>query len=366
MDNDVRTILVTGATGLVGGRTLSRMLAGRRKLRAIVIVRDAARWNAIAPAMGIDRSRVEVLVGDITLPGLGLTAAQRARLAARVSAVVHSAADTSFSQSLDDARRSNVCGTRNLLDVAASWPGGRRFACVSTAFVAGRRTGRVAERDNGAHAGFVNAYEQSKYEAESLVRLSDTRWVILRSSTIVGDSESGDVTPVNAIHRALRLYHHGLAPMLPGEESTPVDVVTTDFVARAIAELALRDDVSGATVHLCAGAGAMPLGELLDTTWARWAAADGWKRRSIARPSLTDLDTYRLFEQTVAETGDARLAKVMRSLSHFVPQLALPKHFDTTQAGALLGASAPAVRTYWPRMIDALSSGAWGAARTTA
>ena len=110
----------------------------------------------------------------------------------------------------------------------------------------------------------------------------------------------------------------------------------------------------------------MPLGELLDATWLRWAAAEGWRRKTIARPSLADLETYRLFEEMVAESGDPRLVRIMRSLSHFVPQLALPKHFDTTRADAMLGELAPVVRGFWPRMIDHLSTGAWGASQVAA
>jgi hypothetical protein len=70
-------------------------------------------------------------------------------------------------------------------------------------------------------------------------------WVILRSSTVVCDDVSGEVTQTKAVHRALNLYRHGLVAMMPGVVGSTVDAVTTAFVADGIARLALRSDASG-------------------------------------------------------------------------------------------------------------------------
>jgi hypothetical protein len=50
---------------------------------------------------------------------------------------------------------------------------------------------------------------------------------------------------------------------------------------------------------------------------------------------------------------------VAHALSHFLPQLALPKRFETARAEALLGAGAPPVRDYWGRMLDHLDATGW-------
>lgn len=361
------TILITGATGLIGGAVLRNLLATPGAVRrAYVLVRDPRAWSGIAASLPDRGHSTVAITGDITRPGLGLDAAVRAELARTVTMVLHGAADTSFSQALDHARAVNTAGTANVLELTEEMHELRRFAHVSTAFVAGAVTGRILERDNGAPAAWVNTYEQSKHEAEQLVRGSHTNWMILRSSTVVCDSAEGGISQINAVHRALRLYYHGLASMIPGDESTPVDVVHCAYVARAIADLAARPDASGETYHLCAGAGALPLGELLDTTYGIWAAAPTWKRRSVVRPALTDLDTYRLFERSVEEVGDARLRQAVASLSHFVPQLTLPKHFDTTRADAALGYAAPEARTFWPRVVTELLASGWGSTTRTA
>jgi nucleoside-diphosphate-sugar epimerase len=359
-------IFVTGATGLLGSGALARMLRANPRLGARVLVRDRARWEAVASSLGADAARVEPVPGDLREPGLGLDDDARERAGRGVVALLHVAADTSFSQTLEAARAINVEGTRRLLDVAGGWPDLRRVAFVSTAFVAGCRTGIVFEEDAATTAGWVNAYERSKAEAERVVRdwcrEHGHEWTILRSSTVVCDSAQGEVTQVNAVHRALRLYYGGLAPMLPGTAATTIDVVTAEYVQDAIARLVLAPGASGMTYHLCAGDGAMPLGELLDATHEAWRAAPAWRRRAVARPAVADLTTYRLFERSVEETGDRRLRQVLRSLAHFVPQLAHPKRFDTANADRALGQPAPAVRTCWRNMVERLADGRTGSA----
>jgi long-chain acyl-CoA synthetase len=284
---------------------------------------------------------------------LGLAPSDRAAVQRDVSAIIHLAADTTFSAPLERARAVNTHGTERVLELASDCALPIHVAYVSTAFVAGRRTGLIAENAIET-TSWVNAYEQSKHEAEAVVREHASSWVILRSSTVVCDDSRGRITQMNAVHRALRLYHEGLAAMMPGVVESTVDVVTTSYVADAIARLALREDAAGRTVHLCAGAGALGLDELLDVTYERWARDSEWRRRRIARPVVCDLETYALFERSVADVGDASLRHLTRALSHFVPQLALPKLFDTTNAELLLGCAAPPVRDFWLSMIDHL------------
>jgi long-chain acyl-CoA synthetase len=354
-------VLVTGATGLLGSLAVRQWAAATRP-RLAVLVRDPARWQATEQRLGLLPGTVTALTGDVTDEGLGLSASTRWWLSRHATAVVHLAADTTFSRPLDAARAVNLDGTRHLLEVADSCPFVSRFAMVSTAFVAGRRTGRIPESALTAadrSVGWVNAYEQSKAEAEALVLASRHDAVVLRSSTVACDDVSGTVTQRNAVHRALRLFHDGLAPMIPGVAETTIDVVPADYVADAVARLALRAGVDGETLHLCAGAGAMPLDELLDASYACWARDLSWRRRGIAQPTLGDMETWELFARSVEETGHPRLRGVTRALAHFLPQLALPKQFETARADALLGAPAPAVRDYWPRVLAHLDDTAW-------
>ena len=354
-----KTVLVTGGTGLLGNAVLAELLENDPSLHLVVLVRDPAKWLIHERALPGSAGRMTHLESDLCAEGLGLKSRERKLISREVSAIIHLAADTTFSRPLEEARAVNTEGTRRLLELAQECAPGIRMAYVSTAFVAGRRTGVISEDAGSGRAGWVNAYEQSKYEAELLVRASATDWVIMRPSTIICDDLSGRISQLNAVHRGLRLYREGLAAMMPGGEESRLDAITTEYASAAIARLAFGAESSRRTLHLCAGKGAIPLPEMLDLTFARWAADSAWRRRKIARPVLANLPTYALFEQTIEATADVSLKRVTRILSHFVPHLGLPKYFDTSVADRLLGFSAPPVAGYWAAMVERLTTVNW-------
>ena len=148
--------------------------------------------------------------------------------------------------------------------------------------------------------------------------------------------------------------------MMPGDRSNPLDVVTGAFVSDAIARLTFEACARDKTVHLCAGRNALTLGELVDTAYDVWAAEPAWRKRRVERALIADAETYRMFELAVHETGDARLGAILTSLSYFIPQLALPKVFETSVAEELLGAAPPCPRVFWVPMLKQLLATDWG------
>jgi nucleoside-diphosphate-sugar epimerase len=332
-------IFVTGGTGLIGRRVIAMLREAERSVYAL----------SRQPQQSAD---ARWLQGDITCDGLALSPDNRRALQRDVTTVVHIAANTSFTQTLEQARAINTEGTRQVLALSADWPRVSRWVYVSTAFVAGFRTGLIFEEDEPSPR-CANAYEQSKGEAEQFVRTARTDWTIVRPATIVCDDESGRITQYNAVHRALRLYFGGLAAMLPGTDESRVDVITNEYAARGVALAATSPDALRRTLHLCAGSGALPLDELLDVAYDAFRHAPSWRHKGIVRPIRTDLETYRLFERAAFDAGSDRVKKALRSLGTFVPQLAYPKTFDTSFADALVGPAAPA-RSFWLRMVQHL------------
>jgi hypothetical protein len=71
-----------------------------------------------------------------------------------------------------------------------------------------------------------------------------------------------------------------------------------------------------------------------------------------------------MFESAVKQTANRRLCDLISSLSHFVPQLALPKIFDTTSADDLLEAPPLRPRAYWQAMLTNLLASGWGTSET--
>ena len=356
------TILVTGGTGTLGGELVTRLAAGDADVAVLT-------RNAIRSAGDPSGTGIRYLVGDVRDgPSLGLPDADRMALAERVTTIVHCAADTTFNRPLDEARATNVGGTKAVLDFARQCPQLDRVACFSTVYVAGKMEGCFAETDVGGAQGFVNTYEQSKAEMESVVReaMSDLPIGLYRLSTIIGDSRTGEVHGLNAIHHALRLLYQGLAPMVPGDETSLVDLIPIDFVADAAHHLIMRGFEAGATYHLCSGATASAtLGALLDATllaFERYRPA--WRKRSIARPAIVNLPTYELFVRSVEEAGNQVLLQATRAVQAFAYQLAYPKVFDARLASAALapvGIQPPPVMDYYDRVIRWCVETNWGA-----
>jgi len=90
------------------------------------------------------KEKVEVVEGDVSLPGLGLDAARQARLQRSLDIIANSAGLTDFNPDLRDALSSNVDSTHYLLDFLRKCDHAGLMH-LSTCFVVGMRDGRVNE-----------------------------------------------------------------------------------------------------------------------------------------------------------------------------------------------------------------------------
>ena len=62
-------VFVTGATGLLGGLVVQRLLAARPERRVYALARDPSRLPSLAGLVPVR--------GDVTLPALGIAAPER-------------------------------------------------------------------------------------------------------------------------------------------------------------------------------------------------------------------------------------------------------------------------------------------------
>jgi nucleoside-diphosphate-sugar epimerase len=356
-------VLLTGATGVIG-RHLVACFGETTDIVGLTRDPDAPAARSLVQS----GHRVRLVRGDVTRDGLDLDASELATLRASVTDVIHCAANTTFTTPLDEARAINVEGTRRVLALARECQHLLRVMCASTAYVAGRRRGVIMEADATAdEGGHVNSYEQSKYEMESVVRqaMSDLPVSIARFSTIIGHSQTGRVDGFNAIHHALRLFYRGLAPMVPGELTTPVDLIPSDFAAPALHHLVTRAFEPGQTYHLCAGAEhSCTFDQLLDVTVNVFERSrPSWRKRRVERPAVVDRETYALFVRSVQESGNVVLAEATLAVQTFADQLAYPKVFDTTGATRALAASGvrlPSVLDYYDKVVSYCVETNWG------
>jgi nucleoside-diphosphate-sugar epimerase len=365
------SILLTGATGAIGSDLLRR-LAGREGPAVKVLVRRSdsdpiERVRSLLSYAEISAT-VDVIEGDICAgPDLGVRADALVDLRRETTHIIHSAGSTSFTLPITAARRANVDGSRNVLDFARNCPALECGAFLSTVYVSGKRCGDFAESDFGdAGLGFVNSYEESKAEMEDMISaaMSDLPLILVRLSTVIGDSGTGRVTRFNTIHHAVRLLYSGLAPMIPGDPNEPVDIVSSDFVAEAVLHLVERAPRPG-VFHLAAGReSSNTLGEIIDETMSAIATyRPQWRKRAVEKPLIVDLDTYELFVKSVEETGNPVLREATRSIRTFAYQLAHPKVFETDRATATLAGNGIAPQpslVFYPRIVKYCLESNWG------
>src|SRR5918999_1980691 len=247
--------LLTGATGFVGKEILDRFLDRGGRVYALVRAEnDTAAEARLAP-----HANLTPVAGDIEKPGLGLASPPE-----DVSTILHCAASVSFDLSLDESRRVNVDGTRNVLDLAKRCERLEGLRYVSTAYVAGEPRPLFQENELDVGQRFRNPYERSKFEAERMLRehADGLPLQVLRPSIVVGDRRTGRTSSFNVLYGPLKALARGAIPALPARRRSPVDVVPVDYVADSIHDLT-RDGPDG-TFHLVAGRNATSVGRLIE------------------------------------------------------------------------------------------------------
>lgn len=204
----------------------------------------------------IDAGRIELLPGDIASRYLGLSEEQYERLEAETTSVYHLAAIYNLAVPLELAQRINVDGTGNILELCDRCQKLERLHYMSTAYVAGTRSGVVYEHELSLGQGFKNHYESTKFQAEVWVK----RWLdhlpitIYRPAIVVGDSVTGETQKFDGPYymlRAVSLAQRSNSPILQfGRSEAPFNVVPVDFVVNAIVAAAGDPQTVGQTLHL--------------------------------------------------------------------------------------------------------------------
>lgn len=265
---------LTGASGLVG-RYLTRDLLASGK-RLAVLARSNRRMSAHdrielllqrwEQKLGYSLPRPIVLEGDVSQPNLGLSTDDQRWISRHCTGLIHNAAVVKFEPAEQDQEpwRTNLYGTRHALDLARR-TGLRELHYVSTAYVCGNRSGVVREDELDCGQGFRNSYEESKFLAEREVmdRGGFSSKTVYRPSIIAGDSQTGYTSSYHGLMWYLRLLAM-LVPQqprdangriqtdieLPVSGDEPHNVITVDWVSRAICRLVENPESRDRTFHL--------------------------------------------------------------------------------------------------------------------
>ncbi|MDT0448070.1 SDR family oxidoreductase [Streptomyces hesseae] len=279
------TVLLTGATGFLGCRILRALLADGTDEPVHVLgrgtppdlrtrVEAAVSWLDSPPIQPDALRRLRCFTADMAHPELGIEPGERARVTDGVTVIWHCAALLALQADPVILYRTNVLGTRGVLNLAESAPNAHVLH-ISTAYVAGRRqSGHVTEDDLSDEAGFHVPYEETKHTAERLVhawcRRTGRAATILRPSLLITDRRVPDGLPEQPLGVLARLVEHTLrtsadeatrtrilhgeahgAAMtfrVPGDPGGSLNFVQADYAVSAMTRVMARR-ARGAGVH---------------------------------------------------------------------------------------------------------------------
>lgn len=367
-----KNLFITGSSGTVGKYLLSEFL--RRNFRIYALLRpehfqeNLKNITSFLKARGLSTMISEQIVplqGDVTIKNFGLSPKEFTNLTMTTSHIIHCAGDTRFSLPLLQARRINVEGTRRVVEFAKKCSHLQGLGYLSTIYVSGRRQGKVFENDL-LNYGFVNSYEQSKFEAEHVIQQyrQVVPIVVYRLSTIIGDSQSGAVSRFTSVHKALKLYFTGLAPMVPGKPANIVDLISVDYAARVVSFLFTEKFKEGKTYHIKAEKKkSFTLEQIMEETERLFKKlSPAWRAKNIARPPIVSYDVFELFESSAREAEDAVLMEIIKIMHYFVPHLSYETEFDTTNTHRDLPHDIvqPAIEDYYEKIIRYCIDSKWG------
>jgi predicted dehydrogenase/nucleoside-diphosphate-sugar epimerase len=210
-----RRVLVTGAGGFLGGRTVE-ILQQRYGWDVVALVREPKGAARLARWPG------EIAIGDVCSP------ADMDRVVKGCDAVVHCAVGTVWPP--EAARKVTIDGTRIVAE-AAQRAGVRRFVHISTFFVHRRDVDGVIDEHTPLEPPTADDYGQAKLAAEGALAEVTKRGlstIVLRPVRIYGPfSRTFTIRPLQAIAEGRFA--------IAGDPNIPANMVYVDNVVEAIA-----------------------------------------------------------------------------------------------------------------------------------
>lgn len=360
---------VTGGSGAVGSALVPLLYADERsKIRMLLRAESEAHLNERmeelwrfwdVPPGAEARSRVIPLRGDAARPRFGLSEAEYLDLCANTTHIIHCASSVRMNETLEDARRSAVGSAQEILSLArhlSSQGTLRKVDFVSTVGIAGKRPGILPERWIDEPRAFHNTYEQSKAEAEELVRaaMEQERLPITlhRPSMVIGDSRDGRIIHFQIFYFICDfLSGRRTYGILPDLREVRLDIIPVDAVAGAIARASQDPRTEGRIFHLCSGSE-----RSIRLKTLREIARDTFKRRGVPVPSgiLLPHPVFSLVQRLAVRLAPADRRRALSTLSIYLDYLGDQQGFDNRQFLEWLsasGTSLPRWEDYLPRVL---------------
>jgi thioester reductase-like protein len=282
--------------------------------------------------------RFDLYLGDITAPNLGLIDRDWESLRDSTESIIHAAAILNR-KSHQACVNVNVRGTLDVIQLACAanvHHGLRRFSLISSVAVAGQRQDEVVTEAEAIQwdRPDYDPYGATKKLAEYLVQtlLPDISYTIFRPSTVLGDSRFGKTTQFDTARALVLLARTGIIPLQPHWR---MDIISADFVGRAIATLHQQSQITHSIYHLSAGTQSLTYREILTSL----------KRNGLFLPALQPPFEW-LVKQLAATPRTWKISRSATLLKVFMPYLTFNTVFDNQRIIQELGEAPSSFRDY--------------------
>ncbi len=352
---------VTGGTGFVGTEVIAVLLKTSDKpvytlVRAtdekMAIHRLKTVWYDMPELCNEIGGRIKPLAGDFLQKDLGLPGDRIQSLKGKISKIFHVGAETGIQKSKAELMAVNRDGTSNVISFAHSVDTDgslERILFVSTAYTAGRRSGRIMENDP-LPDDYSTYYEESKALAESLIKQSGLPYTIARPGMIVGNSLTGRIRNFNTIYYVLKLILQGKLRFIPVSAGQKLNIVPVDYVAEAIVRLAEHPEAKNGCFHLTPPEESKPSAGELAGLVRLWAEKNlNFKMHRIIFLPLPVLQKAGFKHNH--RTGEKKKNR-LSNLTALMPYFHDEHIFDRSGTDRILGAYRPDWRMYLEPMLE--------------
>jgi thioester reductase-like protein len=269
MNSSLHSVFLTGATGVLGGRVLYELLrstdatihclvrAGNDELARERLANSLQIYDVADEFSRVVNDRVKPVIGDVSLPRLGLDTRAYHKILTGLDGVLHIAANVNLVGNASSLERVNVGGTAQMIELCleADLPLVYASSYAVSGMLGFQQGLVIRESDLDVGQELPTDYARSKFEAEKLIHAAGNkglRWVITRPGNIFGDSVTGaypltNPTVTGIYYDILKtITTTGLAMFQPDR----MDVTPVDYVAEATVALIFEPEAFGKTFHL--------------------------------------------------------------------------------------------------------------------
>jgi nucleoside-diphosphate-sugar epimerase len=325
------TILITGATGFLGGASAVAAMLGGLAGQLLFLVRAGTVQEGLErilkslarfepPATLLEQlSAGQIVLGDLADVD---SFAGDPRLN-RVTQVLNCAAVASFGDH-PGIWPVNVVGTVAFARRMAQDPRLKRFVHIGTAMACGPgKTSPVQEcGDLDQETEHLVLYTASKAEAErQLHAIAGLPLVVARPSIVVGHSELG-CKPSTSIFWVFRMAHD-LGRFLCDLDDV-VDVIPVDYCAKALLLLLFKADIASTLYHISAGVSSATFRDIERAM----ATARGIPSLGAQFQKITEQDIPALIPEFKARLGISNCRLVMKAMKLYGGFAMLNYQFD--------------------------------------